>query len=128
MPHVIIEYSANVAEHHDIDALVSAVHRAALQHEIVPADALRTRATPCAAYAVADEHPANAFVAITARVGPGRDAADKRSLVDAILDAADQHLGETPLAIAWSVELTEIDPEFRVNRNHVRARMKETRK
>ena len=30
MPHITIEYSANVAEHHDIDELVAAVHEAAL--------------------------------------------------------------------------------------------------
>ena len=32
MAHIIIEHSANLADHHDIDALVEAVHEAAAAH------------------------------------------------------------------------------------------------
>ena len=120
MPHVIIEYSANVAEHHDIDDLVAAVHTAALADGLPALDALRTRAEERAAFRVADGAAANAFVAIHARIGPGRDGEAKQRFLAAVLDAAESHVGDTPLDIAWSIELTEIDPEFRINRNHVR--------
>ena len=125
MPHVTIEFSANVAEHHDIDALVVAVHEAALAHGLPPADGHRTRAAERTHYAVADRNPDFAFVAIHCRVGPGRDAETKQSFIEQLLDAAEAQLTAepSPLAIMWSIELTEIDPEFRINRNHVRARL-----
>ncbi|HWL45248.1 MAG TPA: hypothetical protein VNQ73_20055 [Ilumatobacter sp.] len=130
MPHVTIEYSANVAEHHDIDGLVAAVHAEALGHALVAPDALRTRAAPRAAFRVADGHPANAFVAIHVRIAPGRAHDDKRRLIEGLLAAAERYIEssdvpEQPLAIAWSIELTELDPELRINHNRVRDRMQE---
>lgn len=122
MPHITIEYSANIAEHHDIDALVAAVHAAALDHGLPPADGLRTRAAQRDHYLVADGSPAFAFIAIAIRIGPGRDAATKTDFIETVLNAAETQIdGESgPLAIAWSIELNEIDADFRINRNHVR--------
>ena len=120
MPHITIEYSANVATHHDIDALVGVVHSAALADGLASQSALRTRAALRDHYRAMTGDPQFAFIAIACRIGPGRSDDDKRSFIEAILDAAEGHLVETPLAIAWSIELTEIDAEFRINRNHVR--------
>ncbi len=64
--------------------------------------------------------PHFAFIAIACRIGPGREAAAKSSFIEAILDAAVASLADTPLAIAWSIELTELDPALRINRNFVR--------
>lgn len=128
MPHITIEYSANIGDHHDIDALVATVHRAALANGLPAVDALRTRAAERTHYRIADGDPDHAFVAIALRIGPGREAdAKQRFLVD-VLDAAEAQLANdasSPLAVAWSIELTEIDPDFRVNRNHVRARLQQ---
>lgn len=138
MPHITIEYSENVAHHHDIDALVKVVHQAALDHGLPPADGLRTRAAQRDHYCVADGSPDLAFIAIAVRIGPGRDEATKQSFITALLDAAEHHIGQEShtfatvgaidaprLAIAWSIELNEIDPDFRINRNHVRTRLAE---
>lgn len=127
MPHITIEYSANVAEHHDIQALVDAVHHAALDTGTAELAALRTRAAARPHYRIADGQDDHAFVAIGCRLGPGRDAEAKQGLLDAVLHAAEERLaGEGgTLAIAWSVELQEIDPDFRVNHNGVRARLAE---
>lgn len=125
MPHITIEYSANVAEHHDVQALVAEVHRAALDHGLASIDALRTRAARRDQYLVADGEVDHAFVAIAVRIGPGRSDAGKTSFIAAILDSAEAQLDSEggPLAVAWSVELNEIDPTFRINRNHVRTRI-----
>jgi 5-carboxymethyl-2-hydroxymuconate isomerase len=124
VPHLTIEYSANVAEHHDIDALVEAVHTAALGHGLPPVDALRTRAAVRDHYLIADgsDPETFAFIAIAARIGPGRDTASKSTFIETVLDAAEAHIdtARCPLSIAWSIELNEIDPEFRINRNYVR--------
>lgn len=127
MAHITIEYSANLAEHHDVGALVEAVHEAAAAHGLAPLDGLRTRAVARNHYRVADGDPDHAFVAISVRVGPGRDPAARTTFLEAILAAAEAHVGATPspLAVAWSAELTEIDAAFRINRNGVRARIAE---
>lgn len=127
MPHILVEYSANVGLHHDIAGLVHAVHDAGLSHGLAKADALRTRAERRDIYAVADRHVSNAFVAIHVAIGPGRDAEQKTSFITCLLDAAESFIDKagSPLDIAWSIELREIDAEFRINRNHVRAAMAE---
>ncbi len=125
MPHIILEHSANVADHHDIAALVAAVHNAALAHGLAATDALRTRAAPREHFRVATGDASFAFLAITARIGPGRAEADKTSFLTTLIDTAEQTLlaEDNTLAIAYSVELQEIDPTFRLNRNHVRHRL-----
>ena len=127
MAHITIEYSANLAEHHDVGTLVEAVHEAAAAQGLTPLDGLRTRAVARTHYRIADGDPDHAFVAIAVRVGPGRDPAARTAFLEAILDAAAAHVGTTPspLAVAWSTELIEIDAAFRINRNGVRTRIAE---
>lgn len=124
MPHLIIEYSANVAESAggpvDVSALVEAMHAAALETGIAPIDALRTRAVARHHYAVADRHPDNMFIAVTARLGAGRSDDEKRRLVEALMGALDQHLGDGQRTVMLSVEYQEIDPAFRINKNNLR--------
>jgi len=125
--HITIEHSANLADHHDIQALVGAAHEAAARHGLAPLDGLRTRAVTHAHYRIADGDPDYAFVAIAVRVGPGRDDAARRTFLETILNAAEAHIAATPspLAVAWSAEVTEIDATFRINRNEVHARIAE---
>ncbi len=124
MPHIVIEHSANVAAHGDIDELVERVHDAATDDGLPPADGLRTRAVARSSFRIADGDPAWAFVAITARIGAGRADAEKRRFLDRLVEVADAWVREVEgLAIALSVELQEIDPAWRVNRNHVREAM-----
>ena len=125
MPHLIIEYSANVADHVDIDGLVGALHEAALTSGIAAVDALRTRAVRRDHYAVADRHPDNAFVAVTARLGAGRSHAEQRRLLDTLIGTLDVTVGASGRTMMLSVEYQEIDPIRRVNRNHLRPLVRE---
>jgi 5-carboxymethyl-2-hydroxymuconate isomerase len=127
MPHITIEYSANVAEHHNIGILVDAVHAAALAHGLPPADGLRTRAACRDHYRIANGDPLHAFVAVHVRIGPGRDLETQQGFIETVLDAAEAQVVSEggPLAIAWSIELNEINPSLRINHNHVRTRMNE---
>lgn len=125
MPHVIIECSGNLAEHHDIDSLVSVIHDTVVATGIGPTAGCRTRAHLMEHYRVADLDPTNAMIAIVARLGPGRTVEEKQALIETVLDAAEVHLANESgaLSIAWSMEVQEIDAEVRVNRNHVAAAM-----
>lgn len=120
MPHLIVEHSSNVAEVADIGGLVAALHLAALGTGIAPVDALRTRAASREHCAIGDQHPDNKFVAVTARLGAGRSDDDKHTLIHALVDALDEFLGDAKQLMMLSVEYQEIDPDWRVNVNHLR--------
>ena len=126
MPHLIIEYSANLGGVVG-EQLVDEVHRAALSAETVSLAGLRTRAVAREMFRVADGDPENAFVALTARLGPGRTSAQKNDLIELILVAAEQAVSTVApeFVVSYSVEFQEIDAEFRINRNHIRARLEE---
>jgi 5-carboxymethyl-2-hydroxymuconate isomerase len=127
MPHLTVEYSSNIASHHDIDALLDALHHTVLSLGVAPVPGVRIRAVARETYRIADGSNENyAFVAMTARIGPGRDAETKKMMTETLLDAAEAQLATepSPLVIAWSLEVQEIDAEFRVNRNHIASHMK----
>ena len=138
MPHFIIEYSANVGERHDIAELVNAVHEAVLGLDLATPAAVRVRAVERVHYKVADQDdPNHGFVAMVARIGPGRADEVKHNIIETVLNAAEQWFdnaamyfntegaGSDPvippsMLIAWSMEVQEIDAEFRQNRNHIK--------
>jgi len=127
MPHLIVEYTANVALHHDVDALLDALQQAILDMAVAPVPGVRIRAIQLDHYRIADNSdPNHAFVAMAARIGPGRDAATKTMLINTLLDTAEAQFAteSSPLIIAWSAEVQQIDAEFRVNRNHIATAMK----
>lgn len=120
MPHLIIEHSANVEQYVDVAELVDALHDAALDTGLAPADALRTRTEPRALYAIADRHPDNAFIAVIIRLGQGRTDDQKKSFVADLMAALDETLGDAQRNIMLSVECQEIVSDFRINKNNLR--------
>lgn len=127
MPHIIIEHSANLADHVDVQGLVDLVHEAALADGLAAVPALRTRAASREHYRIADGDPSFGFVALTARVRPGRSAEERIRFLTALIDAVDERLAplRDRLAVALSAEVQEIDAEFRINRNRVRTSIEE---
>jgi 5-carboxymethyl-2-hydroxymuconate isomerase len=123
VPHIIVEYSENIAQSVTVSALLQAVHAAALATGLAPLDALRTRGEERADYVIADGHPDNAFVAIVARLGPGRTPEEKHGLLNALVAAANNAIGDEIKNVMLSVEYQEIDATFRVNQNELRKTM-----
>ena len=117
MPHLIIEHSANVD---DVSRIVEGTHAATLATGIAAVDALRTRAAKREEYLIGDGHADNAFVAATLRLGPGRSDADKQTLIDAVMAAIDDAVGDARNHMMLSVEIQEIDPTMRLIRNYLR--------
>ncbi len=124
MPHITVEYSANLDAALDVPALLRVVHRAALATRMVPIGGLRTRAERREHFVVADENPANAFVAIQCRVGVGRDDATRAKFARDVFAAVTEHLDPvfktTPLAI--SLEVARIDPVGSMKLNNLHAK------
>ena len=118
MPHITVEYSANVADAVDIDQLLAVVHDAAYATGLAPLAGLRTRGERRDNYVVADGHPDNSFLAIWARLGP-RDPEEKTAFIEGVLGPTMEFLGERAARMAVSIEMHDINAEFRVNVNNL---------
>lgn len=119
MPHFIVEYSTNLTGRIDVDGLLDAIHEAAIETGIFPLKGLRTRACPRKNYRIADGHPDNAFVHISARVGHGRSVEVRRAAAEAVFDTACEflrpHFEQHPLAVSFEMEQIDPDTSFKYN-------------
>lgn len=121
MPHIVIEYSANLDGVLDMQALVNAMHEAALKTGVFPAGGARTRAARREHYRVGDGRPEAAFIHVSVRVGTGRDEATRRAAGQALFDtlvAETQSVFDSrPLGISF--ELSEIPDGFKWKKNNI---------
>ena len=127
MPHVTMEYSANLDAKLDMAALCAAVADAALATGIFEIGAVRVRAVRCDAYAIADRLPENAFLDAVLKMGQGRSAEDRKRLGEALfetLQARTAHLLAEP-HFALTLQLREIDDAFSWKRNAIHPRTRE---
>ena len=128
MPHLIVEYSANVEDRIDLDGLLDRLHTAAAGYEVFPLGELRVRAERREHYRVADGHPDNGFVHVTAIIGHGRSLEVRKEvgqgLFDVICELLHAPFKDSPLAISFNIR--EFHPELNYKRNnlheYVRAR------
>lgn len=127
MAHIIVEYSTNLDGRIAIADLLRKVHEAALQSGVFEIGGLRTRAEPRDACFIADGHKDNAFVAVTVRIGHGRDAETRKRAGQLIFDTLCNHLAaifeSTPIAI--SLDVQEIDPAATFKKNNLHAIVKD---
>jgi 5-carboxymethyl-2-hydroxymuconate isomerase len=124
MPHVIVEYSANIEADIAPQRLVEEIHSAAITSGIAEPVAVRTRLVRRDDYRVGDGAPENAFVHIDIRARKGRTPEQRKAMVQAIYDQANRTLDHVFKArpLALTVEIHEIDPDTRLLRNGMRER------
>ena len=122
MPHLIIEYSANLEKQTDIQELVDGLHRTAMGIDGLPVGGLRTRAQKREYFQVADRHPDNAFVHLVLKLGHGRTLEERREFGEALFatlcDLLEPVASTSPLAISF--EIQEIHPELTWKQNNLR--------
>ena len=112
MPHLIIEYSANVEDELDLPRLVETMHEATAKIDAFPMAGLRTRAEKRDYFRVADGHPDNSFVHVTLKIGHGRPLEVREQAGEALFAVLVKYLEPTsahrPLAISFEIkELAE---------------------
>ncbi len=121
MPHLIIEYSANLEDRVDITDLMETLHETAIATGVFPRKGVRTRASRRDQYLIADHHPDNAFVHLIARIGHGRSLELRQktgeTLFHALCDALQAVMASSPLAISF--EIQEIDPNLNFKKNNL---------
>jgi 5-carboxymethyl-2-hydroxymuconate isomerase len=121
MPHLTVEYSANIEQALDLDALLDRLHRAAVDSGMFPLGGIRVRAYRADRYRIADCAPDNAFVHVTAIVGAGRPL-DRREAVSkqlfaALCDELEPLAVDSPLAISFNMR--EFDPVLNFKKNNL---------
>ncbi len=126
MPHLSVEYSANLDGRADIAGLCERLLAAVLETGLFEVGAVRVRALRAEHYAIADRLPENAFVDLNFRIGTGRTLDERKRAGEAIFAAAQEVLAPllaTP-HFALSLEIREIDSELSWKRNAIHPRLR----
>lgn len=110
MPHIIIEYSANLAEVAAIPDLLSAVHQTAAGSGVFEIGAIRTRAVGRELVMIGDGNPNNGFILIIVRLKAGREPAVQEKFAAALMDTASRYLATAfeERFVTLNVEIHEI--------------------
>ena len=128
MPHLTIEYSANLDAHVDMATFCAAMRDAMVETGIFPLGGIRVRAFPCQTYVIADGDPAYAYLNMICRVGAGRDEATRKAAAEHLYSAAEAHLKpRITQPFALSVDLDELHPvtslkRFNTIHEHLKAK------
>jgi len=127
MPHLTLEYSANLTEDVDIAAVCAVMRDAMVATGIFPLGGIRVRAFAADAWVIADGAPEHAYLHMICRVGAGRDEATRLAAAEALYAAAEAHL--TPLVgarpFALSLDFDELHPVTSLKRfNTIHAHLK----
>lgn len=121
MPHLIVEYSANLEADLEPRALAGAVHAAALETGVFPIGGCRTRLARRDVYVVGDGHADNRFIHVQARIGAGRTADVRQAAAEhifAALKAATADVfARAPLGL--TLEIVEINPVGSLKHNNL---------
>jgi 5-carboxymethyl-2-hydroxymuconate isomerase len=108
LPHLLVEYSANIEPRLDLEGLLDKLHETAIATGVFPLGGVRIRAYPVRHYRVADKHPDNAFVHVTALIGHGRTLEVQQRAGEAIFSTLKEHLAplfaSAPLAISFYIQ------------------------
>lgn len=126
MPHLTIEYSANLASRSAIPGLCLVLHSAMLDTGLFELGAIRVRALRCADYAIADLLAENMFADMRLRIGAGRSAEDRHRAGQMIFAAASTYfapLFDTP-HFALSLDIAELDAQHSWKKNAIHPRLR----
>jgi 5-carboxymethyl-2-hydroxymuconate isomerase len=126
LPHLIVEYSANVEQRIALDALLDKLHACALGTGVFPLGGLRVRAHRADAYRIADKAPENGFVHVTALIGHGRPLDVQQRAAEELFAVLTSHLDplytKSPLAISLNVQ--EFHPVLNFKKNNLHEHVK----
>lgn len=126
MPHVTVEYSANLEPDLAPQQLVDALHATALATGVFPLGGLRTRAERRDVFAVADGDPGNGFVAVRVKMGKGRDPATRLRVASDLMRALERETAPIFAArgLGLTVDVEETDDTASLKTNNLHERLK----
>ncbi len=126
MPHVLVEYSANLEEAIDVGSLCGHLRQAAAAIEEIPMPGVRVRAYRADHHAIADGADGHGFVDISVRLRGGRSDSVKDRVAKQLFAAArefiDPYMSGNSLAL--SLEVRDINPELSPKTGTIRDHLK----
>jgi len=106
MPHLTLEYTANLGL--DAEAALLALNHALADSGLFEEADIKSRALPLHSFRTGTAATPRAFAHARLALMPGRDAASKRHLADALLAALSAQVSSRGLETQLCVELQEI--------------------
>ncbi|MFM0717017.1 5-carboxymethyl-2-hydroxymuconate Delta-isomerase [Paraburkholderia strydomiana] len=135
MPHLTLEYSANLAGAERIGQLCNALAQCLdaqrenineSEQRVYPLGGIRVRALRCEQYCIADGRPDAAFLHANLKIGAGRSDATKKATGDALFALIKQHFATEfeQQGLALSLEIGEFSEAGTWKHNNLHARLK----
>ncbi|MBP9046641.1 MAG: 5-carboxymethyl-2-hydroxymuconate isomerase [Tabrizicola sp.] len=111
MPHIQIDYSANLEARLDVAGLCRVLRDAAVATGVLPLAGIRVRAMRADHVVIADGNPDHAFLDISVRLRAGRSAEAKARATEAIFAAAETFCAGVMASSSFllSMEMRDID-------------------
>ncbi|MDU9003160.1 5-carboxymethyl-2-hydroxymuconate isomerase [Sedimentitalea todarodis] len=114
MPHLTVDYSANMEDRVDIASFCDVLRRAAIETGILPMPGIRVRAFRADHVSIADGAIEHGYIDISVRLRGGRDLASRKAATQILFDAAKTFLAPVfaQHSVALSFEMRDIDPDL----------------
>jgi len=132
MPHLTIEYSANLRAAGDIPSLLPKLAQCLRNQRadgkvVYPTGGVRVRAYEAVDYCVADGAPDAGFVHATLKIGKGRSRETVRATGDALFEIMKAHFAPVleRQGLALSLYLDEVDETGSWKHNNLHTQMKQ---
>lgn len=122
MPHIQIDYSANLESRLDVAGLCRVLRDAAVATGVLPLAGIRVRALKADHVVIADGNPDHAYLDISIRLRGGRTAEAKAQATAAIFAAAESYCAGVMAAssVMLSLEMRDIDPALSPKTSSIR--------
>lgn len=122
MPHLVVDYSANMEARADMGALCNVLRQTAISTGVFPLAGVRVRAFRADHASVADGRDSHGYVDVTVRLREGRDAETKKRAAKALFEAANAFLASAMAVhpIALSLEIRDMQAEFSLKGGTIR--------
>ena len=131
MPHLTLEYSANLADAESISRLCNTLAQCLAEQRdneqrVFPLGGIRVRALRCEHYCIADGRANAAFIHANLKIAAGRSDATKKATGDALFALIKQHFANEfeQSGLALSLEINEFSEAGTWKHNNLHARLK----
>jgi 5-carboxymethyl-2-hydroxymuconate isomerase len=131
MPHIIVEYTDNLADAADMPALLRTLNKAARGikdeqgKQVYQTGAIRSRAIKLTEWSVADGEDDYAFVHVTVKIAGGRSDAVEKETAHALFEVVKAHFAALyeKRYLALSLELFKFEQDT-LKHNNIHAKFK----
>jgi 5-carboxymethyl-2-hydroxymuconate isomerase len=122
MPHIHIDYSANLEDRLDVAGLCRVLRDAAVETGVLPMAGVRVRAMRADHVVIADGNPDHAYLDIQIRLRGGRSDQAKAEATAMIFAAAEAFCADAMAtsSLMLSLEMRDIDPALSPKASSVR--------